>query len=231
MQVTIELRALDWAHCAEARRWRNDYRIWRHCRQNDLISDVDQERWFERQASDPSIKMYAVVVIANAVATHVGVCGLTSIDWQNRRAEFSLYIGPEFQGAGHGRRALKNLLAHAFTNLGLHQIWGEVFDGNVPALKTFGALGFMVDGRLRQRYWRDGRFLDTYMVSLLADEWRAQNGSPVAGADGRDAPSGPSPAPEAAHAGEPSGPRTLHAVQDPGAAPAAAATEATDPAR
>jgi RimJ/RimL family protein N-acetyltransferase len=172
----LELRALDRAHVDQARAWRNSWGIWQWTRQNDVISDWEQDRWYERQAADPSVRMYAVVARLPGEDRFVGVAGLTSIDWPNSRAEFSLYVGPEHQRSGYGRVALRCLLAHGFDNLGLRQIWGETFDGN-PALKLFGALGFQLDGKRREFYWKDGRWLDAYMISLLASEWREKNGN------------------------------------------------------
>ncbi|MES3012645.1 MAG: GNAT family protein [Pseudomonadota bacterium] len=176
MQANLELRAFDRAHANDARSWRNDYRIWQNCRQNDLITDWDQAQWFERQAADPSIRMYALVCVVGRIETFVGVCGLTSIDWMNRRAEFSCYVAPEYQRQGHGERGLSILLKHGFQNLGLNQIWGEVFHGN-PAMKLFAKLGFQLDGKRREAYWKDGAWLDSYFISMLASEWREKHGT------------------------------------------------------
>jgi len=152
------------------RGWRNNYDIWRWCRQNDFISDVEQAGWYERQTADPSIRMYKIVLITGSEKTPVGVCGLTSIDWQNRRAEFSLYIDPMKHKQGLGKQALAALLLHGFQNLGLMQIWGECFDGN-PALKMFESLGFKKDGVRRQFYFKDGKHHDCQLVSILHSEW------------------------------------------------------------
>lgn len=177
MQATVELRPFDRAYSEQARRWRNQWAIWQFTRQNDLISDWEQERWFERQAADPSIRMYGVVLMAYGKEQLVGVAGLTSIDWQARRAEFSLYIAPEHQRRGAGRVALSVLLDHGFKNLGLRQIWGETFHGN-PAMGLFHKLGFQLDGRRRGFYWKDGALVDAYLISILADEWEAKKNGP-----------------------------------------------------
>lgn len=175
LDFSMDLRALDSTDCQKIRQWRNDWRIWAWTRQNDLISDVEQTRWFERQSLDPTIKMYGVTMKVNGSAELIGVAGLTSLDWANRRAEFSLYIAPDQQKNGYGRQALSMLLTHGFENLGLNQIWGETFEGN-PALKMFIGLGFNVDGKRRDFYWKDGKFVGAHMVSMLASEWRAKHG-------------------------------------------------------
>ena len=170
MNVTISLAPLDSTDCEQIREWRNDYSIWRWTRQNDLISDVDQTAWFERQAKDPTIRMYKLVQTVGDHAQTVGVCGLTSIDHANSRAEFSLYIAPKFQKQGLGSRGLSVLLRHGFMNLGLNLIWGETFDGN-PAAQMFEKLGFQKEGTRRQFYWKDGRFIDAHLYSITRAEW------------------------------------------------------------
>jgi [ribosomal protein S5]-alanine N-acetyltransferase len=147
--------------------WRNDYRIWQWCRQHDLVEPAQHVEWFKKQAMDPTVSMYA---IEGENGAFVGVCGLTSIDNHNVRAEFSLYIGPEWQGRGLGKKALSTLLSHGFDNLGLHVIWGETFNGN-PAEKTFKSLGFVKEGTRRQFYFRDGKFIDANLYSITSDEW------------------------------------------------------------
>jgi RimJ/RimL family protein N-acetyltransferase len=151
------------------RSWRNMYSIWKSCRQNDLIDSLSQKRWFERISADPSIKMYEIRVEGRDVP--MGVCGLTSIDLNNRRAEFSLYIAPMHQRDGMGTRTLKTLLAHGFKTLGLNSIWGETFEGN-HAITMFEKIGFKTEGTRRQFYFRDGKFLDATLVSMLASEFK-----------------------------------------------------------
>jgi len=178
----VILHSLDRGHLPKLRAWRNDARIWRWCRQHDVISEAHQERWFEHQSDAPALRMYTVrvrkpVETFGEEETVVGVAGLTSIDWVNRRAEFSLYIAPEYQGNGYGEMGLKTLLAHGFRNLNLHSIWGETYEGN-RALEMFYALGFQFEGTRREHYFRNGRYIDAHLVSLLAREFEAKWGSP-----------------------------------------------------
>ena len=186
----LKLIPLDSTDVERIRSWRNDYRIWRWCRQSDLISDVEQRDWYTRQSLDPTIRMYGIGWSFEGKHELVGVCGLTSLDWLNRRAEFSLYTAPEHHGKGFGRAALRLLLLHAFGNLNLEQIWGEAIDGN-PAIKTFEAMGFKRDGLRRRFYWKDGAPHDAVLFSILRREFFDANrpagapDSPPAGGSGR----------------------------------------------
>jgi diamine N-acetyltransferase len=142
---------------------RNDYRIWKWCRQNDLLQMGVHAAWYASVTADTTHrKMYEVL---NTRCELVGICGLTDIDMTNRRAEFSLYIAPAHQRKGYARGALQTLFTHGFMNLGLNSIWGETFDGN-PALELFKSLGMVYEGTRLQFYYRDGDFIDAHLISL-----------------------------------------------------------------
>lgn len=103
-----------------------------------------------------------------------GVAGLTSIDWVNRRAEFSLYINPDCQSKGFGEAALRHLLKHGFEVLNLNLIWGESFDGN-PAMRLFSRVGMRPMGVRRQFYFRDGKYLDAYLWDITKAEFEGKH--------------------------------------------------------
>ena len=158
------------------RAWRNNMSIWKWCRQNDLIEYHEHHDWFEKQRTDPSIKMYQIQVgtigIGSGEPLNVaGVCGLTSIDTLNRRAEFSCYVGPEYQKKGYAKAALKTLFDHGFKNLGLKLIYCETFEGN-PAIHLFeNTLKMKREGVRRSFYFKDGKFIDAVLLSVLDTEW------------------------------------------------------------
>lgn len=167
----VALGPIDRVHKDRMRAWRNDMRVYSWCRQNDLISDFQQDRWMEAQSQDGSQHMYSVLVNTGASHEFCGVAGLTNIDWANRRAEFSLYIAPSMHRKGLGQKALMTLVTHAFLNLGLHVVWGETFAEN-PALRMFKRVGFQEEGIRRDFYFKKGRFIHAHLVSMTEAEWR-----------------------------------------------------------
>ena len=102
----VRLQSLDRAMAMRVRHWRNNPAIRGWCRQRFLISDFDQENWYEAMSRDSSIKMY---LIEDENKEPSGVCGLTGMDPWNRRAEFSCYIIPEKRKRGLAARALQTL--------------------------------------------------------------------------------------------------------------------------
>jgi len=156
----------------QAREWRNDHRVWQWCRQYTLIDKLSHERWLEKISSDPTIKMFGISSLPGKI--DVGVCGFTSICLLNRKAEFSLYIVPEFQGKGYGKDALWTLLTHGFNDWGFNRIYGETYSDN-DAFKMFLGLRMKVEGTMRGSYMRGGKMIDSIIVSMLKPEFDAIN--------------------------------------------------------
>jgi len=167
----IKLKKIEEYDLQLLRSWRNDDRIMKWCRQNDLLSSTDQVRWYEKINIDPTIKMYLITTLIKGCTNCIGVCGLTSIDLINSRAEFSLYIAPEYQNKGYGKTTLITLLNKGFNDFNLNLIWGETFNKN-PAYKMFKSLGFKKEGTRRQFYYKNGKYVDAHLVSILRKEWR-----------------------------------------------------------
>lgn len=165
----LQLGPVSDADLDELRVWRNTPDIMRWCRQYEPLERWTHAKWLESLPSRQDVKMYSVFDECEPI----GVAGLTSIDFINRHAEFSLYISPIEQGRGFGEKALKTLCAHGFLALGLHHIFGETFEGN-PAARMFERVGFVRDGTRRGFYYRQGEFIDAHLYSILAVEFRSK---------------------------------------------------------
>jgi RimJ/RimL family protein N-acetyltransferase len=163
----IKLDTINYPTVSIMREWRNDFRIWQWCRQNDLISQDSHQEWANSLKDRHDVKMYAIKDENYGV---VGVCGLTDICHFNQRAEFSLYIAPECHEKGYGKKALMTLLSHGFMNLNLHVIWGETFDGN-HAFEMFLCLGMTHEGSRRDFYYKNGKFIDANLVSMTKQDY------------------------------------------------------------
>lgn len=168
----MELVPFDSGFADVARGWRNQYEIYRWCRQHKFITDINQREWFQRQNADPTIEHWGVMCSKEGEnKVPCGVAALTSIDLINRRAEFSLYIAPNFQRYGLGRTALELLLDRAFYDFNLHLVWGESFENN-PAHHLFEQVGMKCEATLRDRYFKEGIFISASIYSITQKEWK-----------------------------------------------------------
>ena len=146
---------------------RNNYQVWRWCRQKSLIDRLQHEGWFERQSADPTIQMFEVVKDSEVV----GVCGFTDIDYHSQRAEFSLYIFPSCAKKGYGSEALKTLVKFGFEELNFNMIWGECIGDN-PAQRLFKRVGFEYTGFRPAMYFKGGIWQTAHMYCLLRSNWQ-----------------------------------------------------------
>lgn len=166
---SVRLRSLDVSDLEQLFLWRNSYGVRRWCRQHGLLNWDNHRAWFDSLAHDKNTLMYGIVA-KDMSDQLVGVCGLTYISWIDRRAEFSLYIGPEHQKHGFARAALKTLTWHGFQNIGLHHIFGESFDDN-PAQELFVDVGYKLGGYNPEFYWKDGKFIGATRFHAIANKW------------------------------------------------------------
>jgi RimJ/RimL family protein N-acetyltransferase len=148
--------------------WRNDKIIFDTCRQFTLISKDHHDKWLRKIENDSSIKMFSVLSDDGRV---IGVCGLTSIDWQARHAEISLYIAPEFQGKKYAKNTLKTLIKHAFEDFNLNKVWGEIFSTNTKSIHIFKDIGFSITDGHTQHYYRNGEYIDSFIATLLRKDY------------------------------------------------------------
>lgn len=173
----VKLDYLDEKIGLELNKIRNDWDTRKWCRQVGLIDDFQQRTWLENQSKRDDIQMFGILSDSLAGGyNYIGVCGLTDIDYVHSRAEFSLYIFPEFRLNGYAKKALLELLRYGFNELGLQQIWGETFKGN-PAYNLFKDIGMKDDGVRRHFYFKDGTFLDANLISILCGEWSEKHDS------------------------------------------------------
>lgn len=165
--MKIQLHRIEEVDLIQLRSWRNDFRVYNWCRQFCHIDESSHRKWFENQSSNKSIEMFSIL----ENGTLKGVCGLTDIDYINSRAEFSLYIGPEFQKNSYAYLALNALLDMGFNKFNLNTIWGECFEGN-PAMRLFEKFNFIKEGVRRDFYFRDGKYINAHLISLNRDAYK-----------------------------------------------------------
>ena len=102
----------------------------------------------------------------------VGYCGLTNISKTNCNAEYFILIGDrEFWNKGIGTLAGHAAVDYGLIQLGLHRIWLTVSELNYGAIRSYEKIGFVEEGRMRDACYRNGRFHDKVVMSILEHEW------------------------------------------------------------
>ena len=79
----------------------------------------------------------------------------------------------ECWGRGYGTDALRTLVRFGFEEMNLNRIALDVYDFNERAIASYLKTGFAEEGRRRKDIYRDGRYVDVVMMSVLRAEWEA----------------------------------------------------------
>jgi RimJ/RimL family protein N-acetyltransferase len=63
------------------------------------------------------------------------------------------------------------LLGYAFDRWDLHQVELWTLADNNRAISMYQRCGFVLEGRLRERSWKEGRWVDHVVMSLQREEF------------------------------------------------------------
>lgn len=169
----VALRAINDADIEVLREWRNrsDYR--KFFREYREISVLDQRKWYENTSSgNDRVIMFAIVELESNEL--IGCCGLCYINWVQRLADLSLYIGLNgvyIDDEGFAEEACGLLFDYGFGELCLHKIWTEIYEFDSKKNELYLKLGFKQDGLLRDNYFHEGKWWNSRIMSLLNNEW------------------------------------------------------------
>lgn len=132
------------------------------------LSMADQEAFLARHQDRPN----AVIFIADA--PDGSVAGLWDAIGSSRNAcqhvvEFGMSVDERFRGQGLGSALLQAGLDWARNTDLIHRVELEVYAENLPAITLYQKLGFIVEGRKRGAFLRQGRYVDALIMALLLD--------------------------------------------------------------
>lgn len=160
----ISYRQIERGDLGLLRDWRNMDDIRSRTREYRLLNMVNQEDWFEKMSRDKNNEMYLISIDF----IPVGVCGLCYIDWVNRNAEVSIYIGAEYaRRGGIGTSALKMLKKKAFDEFNLHKLYVEIWTNNQPTIGLFEKAGYTLVGCRKEHAYKLGEYHDSLIYELL----------------------------------------------------------------
>jgi diamine N-acetyltransferase len=173
----VRLRAIEREDIVRFVEWLNDPEVTEGLLIRLPLSSWDETRWFENLANQPVEERPLALEarLPGKLWTHIGNAGLQQIDWSNRSAEFGIFIGEKtFWNNGYGSEATRLILKHGFETLNLNRIYLHVFESNPRAIHVYEKIGFVREGKLRQANYRNGRYGDELIMSMLRSEWDAK---------------------------------------------------------
>lgn len=132
--------------------------------------DFAQEKvkgWVERY---PEGSYYQWAIVEKESGQLIGVVNLHSVDGANHLAETSYILSPAYWGRGIMTEVLREVLRFAFEEVGLHRVEADCFVGNEASKRVLEKCGMTCEGVSREKYWKDGGYLDAFCYAILQGE-------------------------------------------------------------
>lgn len=171
MEQRIYLRALVPEDYKTSIKWRNDPDIQNMVTGHKyFVSPLKEQEWVVNTINDPKRIVCAVCLKEND--KYIGNIMLQEIDWINRSAHMPVLIGDKSEwNKGYATEARMMMLKFAFEERGLERIWAEVIETNQSSLKMLEKCGYKVEGLLRNSVYKNGKFYNVYILSVLKDDF------------------------------------------------------------
>lgn len=168
----VGLRAIEVEDLPQLLKWRNNPSLRKFFREYRELNSTLQAEWYQNKVlNSPNDIMFSIINLANNRL--LGACGLCYIDWINRNADLSLYIGENelYVDKKYANDAAKILLEFGYRELGLHKIYSEIFDFDEEKRDLLLMLNFSFEGRQCDKYWIGGVWHASENYSLLDYEF------------------------------------------------------------
>lgn len=103
----------------------------------------------------------------------IGIVGLRDIEKEHFAAELSYWLAVTAWGKGYMSETLQPLLRFGFETLSLNKIYAYHMVRNPASGKVLQKNGFTLEGLLKQRVKKWGKFEDVRLLSILRHEWQS----------------------------------------------------------
>jgi len=169
----IRLRPLEKEDLPRCAGWINDPEVREYLIYHTPISMDFEMAWYESKVKGQIEELPFIIEINTTEGwIPIGNTSFVSLNWRDRQAEVGIFIGEkQYWNQGYGTQVMKLMLQYGFNGLNLHRISLQVFDFNKRGIRSYEKAGFTLEGKLRQARFRNGKYSDILLMSILRPEW------------------------------------------------------------
>lgn len=170
----VNLRPLDVETDLDACwRWINDPEIRQFVKRRRPATREEEREWFATpKPNDIVLGIELKPQVLGTPGRLIGNTALHRINWPQRHATSGTLIGEkDCWGCGYGTEAKMLLLRYAFLTLNLHRVTSNVYATNERSLRCQKRCGYREEGRLREMFFINGRWVDVVTLGVLQREW------------------------------------------------------------
>lgn len=128
-------------------------------------------KWLKNMVETGKVEQFIIIDKNNNLP--VGSVFLRDIDYENRKAEYGVFIGEDSaRGKGIGTAAAERIIQYGFEELKLHKIFLRVLAENIGAIKSYEKAGFKQEAYLVDEVNINDEFKDIVLMAVINSERR-----------------------------------------------------------
>jgi len=157
----VLLRAIEAGDLPIIQRWRNSDKVMPYCRQYRPLSLKDMGDWYLKLSEDKDYNLTNDLFIIDYDYKSIGVCGLVRLDWRNRKAELSFYVGEAISEATI-REAFMAIIRYGLATLNLWKISFPCYSFNpyIPLYEEMMNKEYIA----KSEYYHEGKYYDRIVL-------------------------------------------------------------------
>ena len=107
-------------------------------------------------------------IIDNADMKPIGIVVLDNIKWEYRNCEIGVAIyDKNSRRKGYGTDAVATAVKFCFDDMNMHLVYLRVNENNRAAADLYESLGFVKEGLLKDRCFKDGKYSNIIIMSKI----------------------------------------------------------------
>ena len=134
--------------------------------------------WMQSVSLDPSDYSLNLntAVIERTSGRYIVGASLCPVDSNPQFVDIGFAFAIDSQGKGYATEAIGALIEEGFGRRGAERIFGKAFVGNDGSRRVMEKLGFMCEGTLRRCAYKQGAWIDEWLLAITRPDWEKQNG-------------------------------------------------------
>jgi RimJ/RimL family protein N-acetyltransferase len=157
----LEFKPLTLEDCEFLQEVRNEYAE-TYLHNSTTYSIEETKEWYKKL----NIPYYVVYYQDN----RIGYFRLSDYSPQNNNMFIGMDIHKNFKGKGYAYEAYIKFIPYIMDKYNLNKISLEVLSTNTVAINLYKKLGFITEGVKRQEVLKNGKYIDSILMSLLREE-------------------------------------------------------------
>ncbi|MCD6337020.1 MAG: GNAT family N-acetyltransferase [Candidatus Marinimicrobia bacterium] len=137
------------------------------------LTEKDTENKIEAMLKDE--KAINLIIVDKETEKPIGHTALVHPDWVSGMVTFYIVLlDKAVWGKGFGSEATKLIVDYGFNMLNLNRIQLHVNAENEAAKAVYKKIGFKYEGTLRQAMYKNNKYHDFWLMSVIAEEYKAK---------------------------------------------------------